>query len=717
MRVKFSSVVNGGTGPGVMRVSIRRKLAAAIALPLAALVVVTGLEALHSRREAHEVREQSRLAQATLGPNGLLAALQAEALVGSSSVVGVDPGEGLPVADNQEARDATDAAIEEFRDHITRVGGATQEAYEPVVAQLDGLADVRAEIDAYTGPAVLEGGDVEGAIAPGMPTEGLDLANTSYQDYSEMIAPFYDANSRIADAVDDTELRHGTDLVNLAARQTDLAGALLRVTARAEFTGEGIDPHAELPEIATLLGTYDHQDEQIRRLATGRYAPLADTLFAAEKLERFRSLVAGAVETLEVDPAALLDARLSFGNDEYTLFRDDVAEVLADEAGRRDDAAAAREQRFLLLAALVLGIAFATTWLTARSITRPLRSLTVQAKDVAERRLPGALREVLDRPLGADVSIPVVEPVRVDTRDEVTDVAEAISSVQDTAIDLAVEQAVLRRNIADAFVSLGRRNQNLLMRQLDFITHLESNETDPDTLASLFRLDHLATRMRRNAESLLLLAGAEASRRWAAPVAVKDVVRAALSEVEGYERVVLSRVDPATVVGASAAELAHLLAELLDNALAFSPPNCSVFVQGVAAPEGYVLTIVDTGPGMAPAALEAANRRLSGAESFTVAPSKYLGHYVAGHLAAIHGMRVRLEGGSGRGLTATVSLPPSVMAATGEGARRNTLGGPPPGPIPTHAEASPGPRTEESGWLPRSPFVPASAVEGPGAQR
>ena len=143
--------------------------------------------------------------------------------------------------------------------------------------------------------------------------------------------------------------------------------------------------------------------------------------------------------------------------------------------------------------------------------------------------------------------------------------------------------SVVRRNIADAFVSLGRRNQNLLMRQLDFITHLESNETDPDTLASLFRLDHLATRMRRNAESLLLLAGAEASRRWAAPVAVKDVVRAALSEVEGYERVVLSRVDPATVVGASAAELAHLLAELLDNALAYgSPAGEPVVVRGAA---------------------------------------------------------------------------------------------------------------------------------------
>ena len=185
--------------------------------------------------------------------------------------------------------------------------------------------------------------------------------------------------------------------------------------------------------------------------------------------------------------------------------------------------------------------------IVSRSITKPLRALTSEAKDMAERRLPEAVINILETPLGDDVVMPHVTPVRLQTRDEVADVSDALNTVQDTALDLAVEQAVLRRNIADSFVNLGRRNQNLLGRQLDFITELETNETDADTLANLFRLDHLATRMRRNAESLLVLAGIEPPRQWAAPVRLTDVIRAALGEVEDYQRVTVRGVEPATI--------------------------------------------------------------------------------------------------------------------------------------------------------------------------
>jgi hypothetical protein len=230
-------------------------------------------------------------------------------------------------------------------------------------------------------------------------------------------------------------------------------------------------------------------------------------------------------------------------------------------------------------------------------------------------------------------------------------------------LDLAVEQAVLRRNIADSFVNLGRRNQNLLGRQLDFITELESNETNPDTLSNLFRLDHLATRMRRNAESLLVLAGIEPPRKWAAPVRLSDVIRAALGEVEDYQRVTVRGVEPATIVGAAAADLAHLLAELIENALVFSPPDQVVDIRGRSRPDGYTLAIIDSGLGMTAADIEAANRRLAGEESFTVAPSKYLGHYVAGNLAARHGIVVHLDNSPGNGVTATVSIPLGLLTA------------------------------------------------------
>ena len=352
----------------------------------------------------------------------------------------------------------------------------------------------------------------------------------------------------------------------------------------------------------------------------------------------------------------------------------------------------------LLLTAL--GVAFVVTWLVSRSITKPLRSLTRQAKEMAERRLPDAVIDILETPLGDDVQVPTVDPVVVHTRDEVADVSTALNTVQDTALDLAVEQAVLRRNIADSFVNLGRRNQNLLGRQLDFITELETNETDPDTLSNLFRLDHLATRMRRNAESLLVLAGIEPPRKWAAPVRLTDVIRAALGEVEDYQRVTVRGVEPATIIGSAAADLAHLLAELIENALVFSPPDQTVDIRGRTRPDGYTLAVIDSGLGMPQADVAAANRRLAGAESFTIAPSKYLGHYVAGNLAARHNIHVTLDNSPGNGITATIDLPPTLLTTEQDLAPEVT---PPhghrpvlPGPPRTLAPAAPGPRRRSS---------------------
>jgi hypothetical protein len=215
-------------------------------------------------------------------------------------------------------------------------------------------------------------------------------------------------------------------------------------------------------------------------------------------------------------------------------------------------------------------------------------------------------------------------------------------------------------------------------------------------LSNLFRLDHLATRMRRNAESLLVLAGVEPPRKWAAPVRLTDVIRAALGEVEDYQRVTVRGVEPATIVGAAAADLAHLLAELIENALVFSPPDQTVDIRGrirqgvgpqgngpralpaTMRPDdlserahdgdggrvrhgGYTLAVIDSGLGMTAADMEAANRRLASEESFTIAPSKYLGHYVAGNLALRHGIRVRLDNSPGNGITATVHIPPALL--------------------------------------------------------
>ena len=412
----------------------------------------------------------------------------------------------------------------------------------------------------------------------------------------------------------------------------------------------------------------------------------------------------------------------------YIGYQQELSDAIETRADELNDAASSRRQRYAILMALTFGAAVVLTVLVSLSITRPLRSLTRQAQDMAGRRLPNAVTEILDTPLGEDVQVPQVSPIRVVTRDEVADVADALNTVQDSALDLAVEQAVLRRNIADSFVNLGRRNQNLLGRQLDFITELESSEADPDTLSSLFRLDHLATRMRRNAESLLVLAGIEPPRQWAAPVPLTDVIRAALGEVEDYQRVVVRAVEPATIIGSAAADLAHLLAELIENALVFSPPDRSVDVRGAANsrrhPDGYTLAIIDAGLGMSSQDIDSANRRLAGTESFTVAPSKYLGHYVAGNLAARHGIDVEIQSSPGSGITALVELPAGLLTPDDGGGGspfggasfgRTALSGP-AAALAVGRPATPGPPARQLGPPPqRGPVSTGPAPARPGA--
>ena len=641
----------------------------ALAVPLVALVIVTALEVYQSADEAHEVRDQTALTEASIGPASLLSLIEDERNAAGVYMLDAADAFALPVEDNAQARAATDKAVADFRDQVESLGGEVEAAYGPSLDAMDGIGELRTQIDSFQG--------TRGLANIGPTTEIFDA-------YGPFMTPFFDANKQVALSIDNPELRRGAELVDLSSRQTDLIAQLTRDLLLAAIGGDGkLNQPEEVSAVAGRLGQLKSNEDLIQTKATGDYELLSGSLFHSEEVEEFPEVVETALETGEIDVDGVI--RYSAGEDPdtfgYTVFRGAVTDELASKADQLESDAVSRQRAYLLLAALALGVAVLVTWLVSRSITRPLRSLTGQATAMADHRLPEAVLDILDTPLGEDVEVPEVDPVAVHTRDEVSDVAEALNTVQDTALDLAVEQAVLRRNIADSFVNLGRRNQNLLGRQLDFITELETNETNPDTLSNLFRLDHLATRMRRNAESLLVLAGVEPPRKWAAPVRLTDVIRAALGEVEDYQRVTARGVEPATIVGAAAADLAHLLAELIENALVFSPPDQTVDIRGrfrplraAVGPEGvsgdaskadevsgYTLAVIDSGLGMPPPDIEAANRRLAGAESFTIAPSKYLGHYVAGNLAARHGIGVRLDASPGNGITATVNIPPALL--------------------------------------------------------
>jgi HAMP domain-containing protein len=316
-----------------------------------------------------------------------------------------------------------------------------------------------------------------------------------------------------------------------------------------------------------------------------------------------------------------------------------------------------------LILGAVAAIILATLvgFLLARSVSRRIIRLTQFATRSATQDLPDAIAAV-QRP-GATLT-PTVTQARVDANDEIGELANAFNAMQDTAVGLATEQVNARKAMAENLVHIGRRNQGLINRTLGFISDLERSEQDPEVLANLFRLDHLTTRMRRGAESLLVLAGSDSTTTKRAPEEVGDVVRGALSEIEAYDRVELASLEGVLIAPHAVRPLAHLLAELLENAAAFSPPTAKVTVIGRETHAGYHLAIIDRGFGMGPAELAAANQTLASGDEFVTSPSKMLGQRVVARLSERLGIRVRLSANeTSQGVTANILVPTELLEA------------------------------------------------------
>ncbi len=311
----------------------------------------------------------------------------------------------------------------------------------------------------------------------------------------------------------------------------------------------------------------------------------------------------------------------------------------------------------ILFFALALGVLLGI--LVTRALLRPLGILKRTALDVADRRLPEAMARIRD----GEAPAMAIEPVPVGTREEIGQVARAFDEVHSQAVRLATEQAQLRAGVNDIFVNLSRRTQGLVERQLKLIDRLESGEQDPKQLDNLFQLDHLATRMRRNSENLLVLAGTDATNRSGRPVRLVDVLRAAVSEVEQYQRLVLQQPPAVLVLGRSASDLVHLLAELLDNATQFSPPDSHVMVSSeLAADGGVVIEVADRGVGMTEEELAEANQRLASPAAVDASVSRRMGLFVVGRLAGRHGIEVLLRRGeAGVGIGASVLMPSRLV--------------------------------------------------------
>lgn len=473
----------------------------------------------------------------------------------------------------------------------------------------------------------------------------------------------------------DRQLRDGlAALQELAAAKESVAlerGLLNGVFAEGAFHGREYLAFTEVraTRVAALA--------RFRQVATASQRAALKNAFGTQDAERataYENQAEDAADgsTLRAAADAWWDAMTVLVDDLYAV-QQSVGDDVRDRADRLSRDAELGLAAYLvagtLMAALVAGLAA----FASRSLTRPLGALAEAAHDVARHRLPATVARIQQLPQDHGEFLPDQAPDHAETQllggaAEIAEVAASLHQVEHTALHLAAQQAGLRRNTTESLANLGRRNQNLVRRQLNLITRLERQELDPDALAELFELDHLATRMRRNAESLLVLAGQNPPRPTAAAAGGLEVVQSAVAEVEQYRRVLIATVEPVRVRGHAVADVAHLLAELIENGLTFSPPTEPVEVHGWydTDDDTYSFAVVDHGIGMSEADKERAGARLSdsGEEAFLAAPTRFLGLLVVGRLAHRlgEGAQVHLFDTAGGGLSALLVLPGRLLA-------------------------------------------------------
>ncbi|WP_204043448.1 sensor histidine kinase [Acrocarpospora phusangensis] len=364
----------------------------------------------------------------------------------------------------------------------------------------------------------------------------------------------------------------------------------------------------------------------------------------------------------------------------------ELGRAAADQEGRKA-AAYWRIGLVLVLGLLAVLLSVVSSYRFGRLLINELKRLQASAVELAEERLP-RLVERLRRGEDVDPATEAPGPAPAETA-EFDRVVRAFSAVRRTAVEAAVGQATLRKGVGQVFLNLARRNQALLHSQLGLLDAMERRVDEPEILEDLFTLDHLTTRMRRHAENLIILSDSAPARRWRDPVPLYDVVRSAVLEVKDYTRVMVAPMPNAPLlVGAAVTDVIHLVAELVENAAVFSPPDTTIHIRSTPAANGYGLEVEDRGLGLSPATLEGINARLAEPPEFDLADSDRLGLFVVSRLAARHGIKIVLRQSPYGGVTAIVLLPLSLLAAAMPEPERS--------PVPVSVR-----------WAPSAPPVPS----------
>jgi signal transduction histidine kinase len=656
---------------------VRSRLLLLVAIPTLTAVVLGGFRVASSLQSALTYQRVHQLATLASRTTALAQALENERDF-TVAYIGLPPGQGGRADALAHKSDAA-AQLHVVQQYY----GYTDTAKSQVERLLPGIGDsfpVQVQQEAQSIQAALAGlGDLRRAAVS---TQLPPLVVIS--KYAAVINTVLAINGNIAlnsgDATLTSDVR-ALGLVSQIKEEASQQRAILAAAFEAEQFGPGM-----LSALNAELADQNSSVQQFNTSATVAQRALYNSTVSGSLVDRANSQEQQAIaqasvaknESLAADPTTAVDWLGSMSNGPIARLRAVEQQFVAQATAR---ASALRSSAILftvltgaaVIAVLVLALLFTT--IVGRSMVRPLRRLRAGALEVAGLRLPETVRRMSESD-GEGVPLDV-EPIDVESSDEIGEVARAFDQVHREAIRLAANEAALRGNVNAMFVNLSRRSQSLVERQIRLIDELEQGEQDPEQLASLFQMDHLATRMRRNSENLLVLAGHEVTKRWNQPVALVDVLRAAVSEIEQYERVQLN-VQPALAVrGQAVNDVVHLLAELAENATSFSSADTPVTISGHVLTSGGVLVdITDQGVGMSTEEMAHANWRLDNPPVVDVAVSRRMGLFVVARLAARHGIRVRLRPAASGGLTALVWLPDEVVTT------QETVGG-----LPSRAEA------------------------------
>jgi signal transduction histidine kinase len=689
------------------------KLVAILLAPVLVLMALAVIGVKQRLADASDAKRVEELTGFSKDDAVLVQALQLEGIY-SAVYASTNKTQGKQLLDEQRKKtDAAQAAYEKSRDEVQpgNDSQAIKDALKQADNRLKSLPTIRRSVDAIQ-------------------TEAPRLV----EDYNSTTSDLLSVNRSVAQSVNDPALSRGLNsFVNLSqvTNAEFRTAALLTISVEIRFYAAvlptGSQPEAQrdnslgkgcgqdaaaggddckiYKDSITANTDLATADKAFEDNATGEQKQrkrFADAGLKYDELKRHaiengqghNSMNAGEGTTLvaadEWVPAAvdrinkLTDAQIGILSDPND------PQSVASLATSKTKAAQNAATLYALFSIGAILLAAFITFLVARAITVPLRKLTSAAYVLSTERLP-ALVERLRNPeedTGESLS-QNLSRIDINSKDEIGQLADSFNSIQQVTVEVAEEQSVLlRKGIGDIFINLARRNQTLLDRQIEFIDQLEANEEDPDQLDNLFKLDHLATRMRRNAESLLVLAGAEPPRRRGRPVALADVVRVAIGEVEDFARIQLLALDDATVGGNVAVDLAHLLSELMENATHFSPPDTMVEIVGHRGESGYIISVSDQGIGMSADQLSEANTQLARPPLVGLALSRSLGFIVIGRLAQRFEISVKLTASPSGGVTALVTLPSDLVTFEGEEL-------PPPAAELTQAPAAAAAATEE----------------------